>query len=392
MAAASTFWVSLILVFYTYALYPCVLFLVYALVQAHADLRYLARRRDRRRAPFREEALPAVTVIIPAYNEERHLAERMANLGQLDYPRDRMQVVFVSDGSTDRTNDMLTAVAEPTIEAVLLPARSGKAQALNRAVAHARHDVFVFSDASTLFAPDALRRLVRHFADPGVGVVCGALRFNGGSEFTQTEGVYWRYEMMLRLMEARLGATLTASGAIYALRRDCYRPLRADDVIDDFVVPMRARRLGYQVVFDPEAEAVDVAGASVKDEFTRRVRLAVGSFRALGELSRIPVSAPTCVAFVSHKLLRWILPFLLIALFASNLCLLDDAPIYRAALAGQVAFYLWATLGLAFRHRERRLPLTMLCYFLVAINAAFLVGFVRFLAGRRETAWQRVSG
>jgi cellulose synthase/poly-beta-1,6-N-acetylglucosamine synthase-like glycosyltransferase len=391
MAAAYTFWVSLILVSYTYALYPCVLFIAYALVQAQADLRYLARGRDRRRPPVREEALPAVTLIIPAYNEELHLAERIANLGQLDYPRDRMQVVFVSDGSTDRTNDMLTAVDEPTIKTVLLPARSGKAQALNEAVAHARHDIFVFSDASTLFAPDALRRLVRHFADPGVGVVCGALRFNGGGEFTQTEGVYWRYEMMLRLMEARLGATLTASGAIYALRRDCYRPLRADDVIDDFVVPMRARGLGYRVVFDPEAEAVDFAGASVKEEFTRRVRLAVGSFKALGELSRIPVNALTCVAFVSHKVLRWILPFLLITLLASNLFLLD-APLYRAALAGQVAFYLWAALGLAFRRRERRLPLTMLCYFLVAINAAFLVGFLRFLGGRRETAWQRVSG
>ena len=384
------FWTCALLVAYTYVLYPCVLFVVYALSQARTDLRYLTGRRERRRIALSDGDLPAVTLVIPAYNEDAHLEEKIVNIRDLDYPRDLLQVVIVSDGSNDRTNEILARIQDPLIEAVVRPDRNGKWAAVNEGVRRARHDILVMSDAATLFQPDALRQLVRHFRDPRVGVVCGALRFRGGEEFKQTEGVYWRYETMLRLMEARLGATLTASGAIYALRRDCYRPLTADDVIDDFVVPMRARKLGYSVVFDPEAEAAEFAGDTVKDEFTRRVRLAVGSFRALHELIQVPMGAMASLSFFSHKFLRWILPFLLIGLLASNVFLLDQ-PLYQLTMAAQLGVYLWATLGLVFRERARRIPLVMLCYYLVAINVAFLVGFVRFIGGRREAAWQRVA-
>lgn len=390
LTAQVAYWTCLALVVHTYVLYPCFLFLAYAVSQVRADLRYLGRRRDRRRPALRPEALPAVTLIVPAYNEAAHLPNKIGNVANLDYPSDRLQVIFVSDGSTDASNAILEGITSPMIETIVLPSRSGKASALNHGVARARHDILIFSDTSTLFLPDSLRRLVRHFAEPGVGVVCGALRFWGGDEHRQTEGVYWRYETMLRLMEARLGATLTASGAIYALRRQCYRPLTADDVIDDFVIPMHARRLGYRVVFDPEAEAVELAAASVRDEFRRRVRIAAGSFKALADLSRVPMGLATRFAFVSHKVLRWVLPFLLLGLLASNLLLLEGA-FYRATLLGQLAFYVWAGLGYALRDRRRPLPLAMLCYFLVAINVAFLVGFVRFLSGRSETAWPRVA-
>jgi cellulose synthase/poly-beta-1,6-N-acetylglucosamine synthase-like glycosyltransferase len=390
MIATVAFWACLILVAYTYALYPCILFAAYAVAQARTDLRYLTGQRNRRRQRLEADELPRVTVIIPAYNEEEHIVAKIANVQELDYPTELLQVIFVSDGSTDTTNERLAALEDSHVEVLIRPQRAGKAAALNYAVAHARHEIFVFSDASTLFAPDAIRLLVRHFADPTVGVVCGALRFRGTGDFKQTEGVYWRYETMLRLMEARLGATLTASGAIYAIRGDCYRPLTPEDVIDDFVIPMRVRKLGYRVVFDPEAEAVEFAAASVKDEFTRRVRLAVGSFRALGEFSRVRMNAFATLSFYSHKVLRWVLPFLLLGLLGSNLFLLDQ-PVYQVALAGQLAIYLWATLGFALRNSVQRIPLAALCYYLVAINVAFLVGFVRFVGGRRETAWQRVA-
>jgi cellulose synthase/poly-beta-1,6-N-acetylglucosamine synthase-like glycosyltransferase len=390
MVATYAFWTCLLLVAYTYALYPCVLFAAYAVAQARADLRYLTGRRNRRRLRLDGDDLPRVTLIIPAHNEEACIVDKIANVQELDYPIDRLQVIFVSDGSTDTTNERLDAVEDSHVEILIRQKRAGKAAALNFAVAHARHEIFVFSDASTLFAPDAIRQMVRHFADPKVGVVCGALRFRGNGDFKQTEGVYWRYETMLRLMEARLGATLTASGAIYAIRGDCYRPLTPEDVIDDFVIPMRVRKLGFRVVFDPEAEAMESAAESVKDEFTRRVRLAVGSFRALGEFSRIRMNAFATLSFYSHKVLRWVLPFLLLGLFGSNLFLLDQ-PLYQAAFAGQLLIYLWATLGFVFRERVHRIPFVLLCYYLVAMNVAFLVGFVRFIGGRRETAWQRVA-
>jgi len=202
--------------------------------------------------------------------------------------------------------------------------------------------------------------------------------------------VYWRYESALRLMEGRLGATLAASGAIYALRRECYIPLTADVLIDDFVIPMHARKQGYRVVFDPEAVATEFAAESVRDEFTRRVRLAVGSFRALGEFLRIPLPPFTFVAFVSHKVLRWTLPFLMIGLLVSNVWLLDGV-FYRTTFIAQLLFYGWAALGFLFRDRMRRVRFGLIGYFLLSIHFAFLVGFARYLTGREKATWRRVT-
>jgi biofilm PGA synthesis N-glycosyltransferase PgaC len=386
--AEIVFWLAAFLTAYTYLLYPLLLFVLYAGVLVRRDLASLRARPDRQRSGDAE--LPALTLIVPAHNEERHLQRKLANVQELDYPRDRLEIIFVSDGSTDGTNAILAGAQRDGTRVILLEPRRGKFSALNAGVGQARHDILVFSDAATEFAPDALRNLARHFADPTVGVVCGALRFRTTAEARQTEGVYWTYECALRLMEARLGATLTASGAIYAVRRECFRPLTADDILDDFVIPMHARRLGYRVAFDPEAEAVDYAGATVKDEFRRRVRLAVGSFRALADFLRVPMSGTTRLAFISHKVLRWTLPFAMIALLAANACLLSR-PVYQAAMAGQLLFYAWAGLGFLLRGRSPALPGAPLAYFLVSIHAAFLVGFFRFASGRREATWQQVS-
>ena len=384
------FWISLLLVAHTYLPYPVVLFSAYALVQVRRDWRYLLSRRDGRVPAQPATELPPVTLIIAAYNEEAHLREKLANIRQLDYPRDRLNVIFISDGSTDGTNAILRTVDDPNIQCIFLPARGGKANALNHAVAQADQEILIFSDAATKFAPDAVAKLARHFADPGVGAVCGSLEFEASLESRQTEGVYWVYETRLRLMEARLGATLTASGAIYALRHSCYPRLPADTVLDDLVIPLNARKLGYRVLYDPEAVGMDVAASSVAGEFTRRVRLATGSFRALGQMVRTPLDPMTAFAFFSHKVLRWILPFPLMAMLVSS-GLLWGRPLYRIALLGQLAFYLWAAMGFLFRQRLQSVRFGLLGYYLLAIHLAFLVGFVRFLGGSKETAWQRVN-
>ena len=384
------FWVCLILVCYTYFIYPLTLFTAYSVAQTARDLGYLSRRRNRRSGSLTSEQLPSASLIVAAYNEEEVLPERITNLQQLDYPGEKLEVIFVSDGSTDRTNEILGSMRVPNARTIVLPSRKGKAHALNCGVEAARHEILIFSDASTLFEPSALKNLVKHFSDPQVGVVCGALQFRGSGESRQTEGVYWKYESMLRLMEGRLGATLTASGAFYALRRQCYPRLSSETWIEDFVVPMMARKLGYKVLYEPEAVATELAAPSVEGEFARRVRIAIGSFRALGELSRIPLDAVTLWAFFSHKVLRWILPFLLIALLVSN-AILWNQPLYNLALFGQLLFYLWAAVGFAFRDRAHRVRYALLGYFLVAMNLAFLVGFVRTFVGRQGATWQRVN-
>jgi poly-beta-1,6-N-acetyl-D-glucosamine synthase len=374
------FWACLFLVIYTYVLYPGVLFVASSIVG-------LGRRG--RTAP-EAGALPPVSMVIPAYNEERHLPAKLANLAALQYPRDRLEILFVSDGSTDATNEILErAAAGGFVTFLPLPTRGGKSSALNQAVGRARHDILVFSDAATLFAPDAVSKLVRHFADPRVGVVCGALQFQASAESRQTEGLYWRYESLLRLMESRIGVTLTASGAIYALRRECFVPLAADTLVEDLVVPMTARRLGFRVLYDPQARGTDYAASTVAGEFARRVRIATGSFRALGGLLRGPLDPVTAFAFVSHKLLRWTLPFLLIGMLVTSVALLDS-PLYRALFALQVLFYAWGLVGYLFRPRIQGIRFALVAYYLLAMHLAFLVGFVRYLSGRREIEWRQV--
>jgi cellulose synthase/poly-beta-1,6-N-acetylglucosamine synthase-like glycosyltransferase len=390
IAAQWSFWTCLFLVLYTYFFYPILLFGVYSLSQMRRDWRYLGWRVDRRAKSIEESQLPPVSLVVAAHNEELVLPAKIKNCRELDYPADKLELIFISDGSIDRTNQILVDVEDHNVHALLLTERNGKASAINRGVALAQSNILVFSDAATLFAPDAIRKLVRHFSDPSVGVVCGSLQFQASEESHQTEGVYWKYESMLRLMEGRLGATLTASGAIYAIRRSCFVELAKDTILEDLMIPMQARKEGFRVLYDPEALAIDFAASSVAGEFTRRVRLAVGSFRALGDLFHIPLKGFAILAFVSHKLLRWIVPFLLLGMLTSS-CLLLSSPLYRAVLLTQVIFYLWAGVGYLFEQQASKVRFGLLGYFWLAMNLAFLVGFWRFLFSQRDSTWQRVN-
>lgn len=381
------FWLSGFLVLYTYLLYPCLLFLVYASVQSWRDLRYVGGRENRRVGAG--TSLPRVALVISAYNEQDCIADKIDNILATQYPDGLFRAVIVSDGSTDGTNSILATVSDPRIKIVLLPENQGKANALNQAVAMVEEEIVVFTDASTMFAPDTVQKLVRHFQDPTIGVACGSLIFRGSSESKQTEGVYWNYECALRLMEARLGATLTASGAIYALRRECYRPLGASTMIEDLVVPLRVREQGFRVVYDPEAIGYEIAAESVAGEFTRRVRIATGSFRVLSEVSWSSLKGFSGIAFFSHKVLRWLVIFLLAAILACNLLLVGD-PLYRALAAAQVTFYAWAAFGYVFRDHMRRVRFGLVGYFLIAMNLAFFIGFIRYMRGRENAAWEKV--
>lgn len=386
------FWVSLSGLLYTYFVYPIILLLVYLVVQSYRDLKFLTGRHDRRVLPPTITEAPAVTLIIPAHNEEEHLAEKIANLERIAYTRDKVEIIFVSDGSTDRTNEILKGISDSRVNVILLPERRGKASALNCAVSCAKHDILIFSDASTLFAENTIHELVRHFRSDSVGAVCGSLRFQAGPESEQTEGVYWHYESMLRLMEGRLGSTLTASGALYALRRRAYVPLAPDTVLDDFVTIMNARKLGLSIVYDPEAVGVDFPPTGVSGEFKRRVRLAWGSFCSLKFFLQVPLPWLTRFAFISHKLLRWLVPVMLLLLLSSNIVLLGSySPSYAAIAAMQLGLYVWALVGFVFRKQVRRIPFAQLGYFLLAMNLALLLGLLRALTGRQQTTWEHAS-
>jgi len=383
------FWVCLAVVIYAYALYPVALAAACHIARLRGASSDSPGPEPRGDAPPARD-LPRVSLLVAAYNEEEHLPAKLQNVDRIDYPSDRLECVFVSDGSADATDGILESVRRPGFQFHRLASRQGKPTALNLAVARAHGEILVFSDASTMFEPGAVGRLVRHFADPRVGVVCGSIEFTRTGESAATEGVYWRYETALREMEGRIGATLTASGAIYAVRRCCYRPLAPGAILDDFLVPMTARRLGYRVEYEPEARAMETAAESVKGEFTRRVRLAAGSFRSLGTLTRGALSSPVVLwAFLSHKALRWLAPLFLLALLGASVALRHN-PFYGLALTLQGAFCFWALLGWSHRKQLEKVRFALVGYFLVAMNMAFLMGLARSLVGRQEVTWTRV--
>ncbi|MBM4033423.1 MAG: glycosyltransferase [Planctomycetes bacterium] len=379
-AVATTFWMLLGTVAFAYAGYPLLL----------ALLALLAKR-----SPKSADVTPCVTLLIPAYNEERALGAKLESCVALDYPRDRLQVIVLSDGSTDGTNAVAARYADRGIALMAFAQNRGKVAVLRDGLAAAQGEIVAFSDAASRLAPDSLRNLVRPFADPTVGCVSGVYKVLSpdAARLGAEEGFYWRYETFIKQRESGLGSTLGAHGSLYAVRRALCPDLARVSLNDDYEIPVLIAAAGHRVVYAPDAvaceEAREMAG------FHRRVRLALGNFRQLrllGALLRPP--RPWLVfSLVAHKLLRLIGPLCLLAALAINLFL--PGPLYRATLILQLAFYALAAAGSFLpltRHASRvtRLgvaPLKLAFYFTM-INAAYLVAFLRLLTGAGRIGWR----
>ncbi|PXW95560.1 cellulose synthase/poly-beta-1,6-N-acetylglucosamine synthase-like glycosyltransferase [Sphaerotilus hippei] len=386
--------VCLLAVVYSYAIYPLVLFVVAALRQAARDAAFVWRKHDRRRAEAVAGDWPAVAIVISAYDEERHLARRIDNLLALDYPADRLRAYIGSDGSRDRTAEILAQHGgDPRIRGFAFELNRGKAEVLNDLVSRTDEPLLVFSDANTFFRPDALKRLVAAFADPAVGGVTGELRLMGNDGDNQ-DSLYWRVEQFLKFFESRLGALLGANGAIYAIRRTLWKPLARDTICDDFCVAMNVAATGARLVYEPRAWAEEDTPEHMGEEFHRRVRIGIGNFQALLRHPEYLLRTPpaTRFAYVSHKVLRWIAPHLLIVALAASAVLATGSTAWAAATLAQALSYGGAALALQQVRRGRRLPRPlMLAAFLFALNWAFLVASWRYASGRYSGAWGRTS-
>jgi cellulose synthase/poly-beta-1,6-N-acetylglucosamine synthase-like glycosyltransferase len=380
-------------VVYSYAIYPFVLFMIGALHQAGHDVSFVFRKGDRRQRSA-DVDWPRVGVVISAYNEERHIEQRIQNLLALDYPVDRIVAYIGSDGSRDRTGEIIERYAhEPRIRGFVFTQNRGKANVLNDLVARGDEEIIAFSDANTFFRPDAIKKLVAGFADPGVGGVSGELRLMGTGGDNQ-DSLYWRIEQFLKFFEARLGALLGANGAIYAIRRTLWKPLAPDTICDDFCVAMNVAAAPARLRYEPRAWAEEDTPERIDEEFKRRVRIGIGNFQALMRHPEylLRTSMATRFAYLSHKVLRWIAPHLLIVAFVASAVLAIDSAGWRWATLAQALSYggaaalLWAT------NRGMRLPrLLKLVAFLFALNWAFLVASWRYARGSYGGSWQRTS-
>jgi cellulose synthase/poly-beta-1,6-N-acetylglucosamine synthase-like glycosyltransferase len=375
--ALAVFWSMVALIVYVYVGYPCLVFLLASL-----------RPRPVRKGP----ELPTVSFIIAAYNEEASIADKLRNTLALEYPSERLQIIVASDGSTDRTEEIVRSEFAGRVTLVAA-GRHGKMVAQNRAVAEAATgDIILFSDATTVYRPECLRALVASFADPEVGLATGnvihGLEVNAG--VVKGRAAYWNYENFVRRHESRFDSILGAAGCFHALRRRLYTPL-APDLIGDVVQTVKVVQQGYRAVVEEEAVVYEPAeSTTIREELERRARVIARGLRGKWYLRDFfnPFRHPWfCVQVLSHRILRWSVPLFLIGLLLANLALLDR-PLYRAIFGAQVAFYALAALGWALERRRLSPPgLTVPFYFCV-INLAPLLALRSLLRGERKTTWE----
>ena len=359
-------------VVYVYFGYPALIFVLAKL-----------RPRPVRRA----EITPSLSLIVPVFNEERVIERKIRNSLDCDYPREQLEVLVVSDGSTDATADI---VRRHDVRLIEIP-RSGKAAALNAGAAAARGEILVFTDANVELHRDALRLLVRSFADETVGGVSGRKKFvtrSGGDATEVGESLYWRYEQWQKSLESAFGSIYAADGALYAVRRELYVPIADPAQADDIAVSARVVLQGKRLILDPDAIAYEESPVEGADEFRRKVRVTNHSLCALFHLGgALWKSGFYSVELISHKLLRHLVPIFLVLLLLANL-LLARRPLFAVALAAQIAFYALAATGALLRHSSLgTLKLFSVPYYFCLANAAALLGVGSILGGRRVHAW-----
>ena len=378
------FWVCLWLVIYIYAGYAACVFLLSRILN---------------REIHKADIEPRVAVVISAFNEEREIRDTIVNKLSQDYPQDRLEVLVVSDGSTDNTDEIVQGLvdrSEGRLRLLRQKPRQGKTQALNLALRHMSADIVVFADANSIHAPNAIRVLVRSFEDPSVGYVSGRMVYTNptGVGIGEGSGNYMSYENVLRALETRLGSMVGVDGGIDAIRRDLYVPMRPDQ-LPDFVLPLSVVEKGRRVVYESDAVLYERALSSAMEEFRMRVRVSLRALWALYDKRSLlnPFRYPLFAwQLISHKVLRYAAFLPLAGLLIFNAVVAREHPFFAGFLALQLSAYALAALG----HFLRRLPAKasklLVPYYFVILNAACVIAFWKFLTGQKMILWKPRQG
>jgi cellulose synthase/poly-beta-1,6-N-acetylglucosamine synthase-like glycosyltransferase len=380
VAARILFWSSVCVLVYTYAGYPLLLLL-------------LVRLRPLKVA--RADYTPAVSIIITAYNEERDLREKLENTLALDYPPELLEIIVASDCSTDRTDEIARSFAGRGVRLLRQPERQGKTAAQNAAVELAHGEIILFSDATTLYQPDVLRVMMPDFADPRVGCVAGRLIYVDPTESSVGQGArsYWGFEVFLKEQESRVCSLIGTSGCLYAVRRAAYVPLYPE-ACSDFIIATKMMEQGLRTIYEPRAVCTEETNRQAEKELRMRVRVITQTYTDLWRHRRMmnPLrSGFYAVELISHKVLRYMIPFLLLLiLFASLVVAVRGSLFYAAVAVAQVCFYLLALAGWLAERAGVRVRLLALPQYFVLANLASLMAFYQWSRGERYARWEPI--
>lgn len=379
------FWASFALLFYSFLGYGV---LLYALVKM--------KKLFVRPKPFNAGFEPEVTLVVPCYNESSVLDEKVQNCRQLDYPKHKLRLVFITDGSTDDSTEVLEKYAEVSV--LHSARRGGKTAAENRAMQHVHTPVVIFSDANTLLNKDAVRNIVRHFEDEKVGCVAGEKRILSQDKDVASaagEGLYWKYESFLKTLDSQLYSAVGAAGELVAFRTNLYEAMPEDTILDDFIKSMYIAAKGYRIVYEPEAYAVETAAASVKEELKRKIRICAGGWQSMQRLQKrlsFFHSPVLYFQYVSHRVLRWTInPLLMALIFSANVFLAFESSFYAVILLLQVLFYGAAAAGFVLEKRQLKIKAFFLPYYFCVMNYSVVMGLRRFLKGSQSAIWEKNS-
>ncbi len=385
------FWILIILIAYTYIGYAILLLILNGIKRLSGK---------NHREYIAPQTLPEVTLLIAAYNERDTVETKVQNTREIHYPENKLQVVWITDGSDDGTPDFLSQYSE--IKVLHIPERKGKTAALNRALKTIDTPFVIFSDANTMLDPEAIINLIIPFSDKKVGCVAGEKRIvKNVFEIAAGagEGAYWKYESILKRLESEFSTALAAAGELYAIRTELYQPVDPDIIIDDFIISFNIARQGYLIKYQPKAFALENSSANIREELKRKIRIASGAMQTMlryPSLFNFFRHGFLSFEFISHKVFRWLVvptSIPLIAFLTIVLCIQSNwqVPLYVIILLLQALFYFFVMLGLFFEGKATRWKILFLPYYLIIINYAQYAGIIRFMRGKHNVVWEKAK-
>lgn len=367
------FWLSIFIIFYTYALYPFLIYVIAHFCKQKVKGIYV---------------YPTVSILMSVHNEEKNIESKIMSLLHLDYPDQRIEILVGSDGSTDKTEEIISKYASHRLKLFRVQNRQGKPNMLNILAKETKAEIIVFTDARQNLDRNCLKELVKNFADDKVGSVSAALHFEDKqNKAGNGVGLYWKYEKFIRKYESAMGSMLGATGALYAIRRELFPKLPTNLILDDVYIPMSIVQKGYRAIFDNKAKLYDRYSKNAGEEFLRKTRTLAGNFQLFMYMRWLlnPWKSPIAWQFISHKFLRLMVPFLLIAIFICNLFILHNY-FYWITMVLQIIFYGLALFGSVYKHSNRLFDIPrMFC----VMNSAAVAGLYKFLTKKQKVAWEQ---